>query len=312
MSRATGVTRVRVAGLRSGAVGRAACVPSTKIAAVPIIVLLAGLALGGCAQVERAVSERSPRAHEGLDATLWVQSSAEYRAEAVQTYRLAKIRLLQGLRNKRWTAALEQRRGYAKLRPAVILDVDETVLDNAAFQAGLVREGRGFSGKAWAAWINRASAPAVPGAVDFVRFARRHHVTVFFVTNRGVRFEAATRKNLAARGIRLPARPDTLLMRGEHKGWTSDKTTRRAAVARRYRVLLLIGDDFNDLTGARLPNPAARRALATRYAGKLGRQWILLPNPLYGSWETALYGGNTRLPRDEKLKRKYDTLAPPR
>lgn len=276
------------------------------------------LALGACESLDetfkpggRSSAEAKPAiTHESLDATLWVQSSAEYRTMTIQTYRLARIRLRQALRDKTWTALPEQRKrkGLARLRPAVIMDVDETLLDNSPFQARLVRSGEPFTAKAWTDWVTKANAPAVPGAAAFVRYARSKGVRVFFVTNRDARAEVLTRKNLARRGIRVPAKPDRLFMKGERKDWGADKIKRRALIARRHRVLLLIGDDMNDFVPARLETADARRSVARKHLRHIGRRWILLPNPQYGSWESALYGRDNKLSRADRVARKYNAL----
>ncbi|MGH7587949.1 MAG: 5'-nucleotidase, lipoprotein e(P4) family [Gemmatimonadota bacterium] len=269
---------------------------SHRITRMALIAL--GTALVACA--------RNP--HPILHSTAWVRTAPEYDAVAREAYRLAMDRLPEALEHPFWTAAIEQTGGYQELLPAVIVDVDETILDNSPFQARMIHEGEEFDPEAWAAWVEEASARPVPGALEFARAAERHGVEIFYVTNRDQPLEAATRRNLEAAGFPLgPAGQDRVLTRGERREWTSDKSSRRAAVARRYRILLLIGDDLNDFLSARL-SPTQRDSLAARYDDRWGRQWIMLPNPLYGSWEDALYGYQSGLSPDEKTRRKADAL----
>jgi acid phosphatase len=153
----------------------------------------------------------------------------------------------------------------------------------------LILEGGAFDPESWGAWVNEAQAPPVPGAPEFLAFAESLGVEVFYVTNRDAPLEPATRRNLEAAGLPIDPTLDTVLTRGEQEGWTSDKTSRRGTIAERYRIVLLVGDDFNDFVPARLPR-AERDRLVERYKDRWGERWIILPNPTYGSWETALYG----------------------
>ncbi len=248
--------------------------------------------------------------HEGLRAVLWVQTSAEYQACAEQAYRAAKEKLDLALRNQDWTAAPEQLKGYQRLPPAVILDVDRTVLDNAPFQGQLVKESTEFTSDLWEKWVSMAKSPPIPGALGFVKYAESRKVEIFYVTNRTANLEQVTRDNLEKLGFSSKTYPDTLLMKKE-KRWGSDKSSRRSHVAKDYRILLLIGDDFNDfVSGVRGRGVTLddRTRLVNRYKSYWGEKWIILPNPVYGSWEGALYGFEYGLPGAEKLKREYEKL----
>jgi 5'-nucleotidase (lipoprotein e(P4) family) len=248
--------------------------------------------------------------HEGLRAVLWVQTSAEYRACAQQAYRMAKEKLDLALKIRDWTAAPEQLKDYQDLPPAVILDVDRTVLDNSPFQGQLVKESREFSRDLWEKWVFMAKAPSVPGALEFVKYAESKKVEIFYVTNRTANLEQATRNNLENLGFPTKREPDTVLMRKE-EGWGSDKSSRRRYVAKGYRILLLLGDDFNDfLSGVRGRGVTLedRTRLAELYKSYWGEKWIIFPNPVYGSWEAALYEFDYGLPHTEKLKREYGKL----
>ena len=248
--------------------------------------------------------------HEGLWAVLWVQTSAEYGACAEQAYRAAKEKLELALKIQDWTAAPEQLKDYQHLPPAVILDLDRTVLDNSAFQGQLVKEGRAFTRDLWEQWVFMAKASPVPGALEFVRYAETKNVEIFYVSNRTANLEESTRKNLEGLGFPTKRKPDTVLMK-EERGWGSDKSSRRKVVAKDYRILLLIGDDFNDfVSGVRGKGMTLkdRKRLANHYKSHWGEKWIMLPNPIYGSWEAALYEFDYGLPPSEKLRRAYEKL----
>jgi len=222
-----------------------------------------------------------------MDAALWVQTSAEYEILAQTVYEQAAEALELALSDTSRSAALEQRPPFSGKPPAVIVDVDETVLDNSPFQAQLVHNGSLYTPELWGDWVARASADWVPGAQGFLEAARDRNVAVFYVTNRRANEEAATLRNLERLGAGPGISPDRVLTRGEREDWTSDKTSRRAFVARDYRVLLLVGDDLNDFLPART-GLEERARVADEYGSRFGRDWFLLPNPSYGSWERAL------------------------
>jgi 5'-nucleotidase (lipoprotein e(P4) family) len=232
--------------------------------------------------------------HSILNATLWVQSSAEYHASALQTYANARRAL---------DAALAQ--GSGGLPPAVVLDLDETALDNTPFETRVIRKGMTYDSAMWKQWTSEGIAPAIPGAVEFLKYAQSRGVRPFYVTNRDLDEEPGTLRNLQTLGFPLDAGVDTLLMKGEN-GWTSDKSGRRNHVAQSHRVLLLLGDDLNDFADAREKSHAEREQLIAANANEWGTRWFIVPNPIYGSWERAAIGsGGTPC---EQLQRKVDAL----
>jgi 5'-nucleotidase (lipoprotein e(P4) family) len=253
-----------------------ACAPRSTPARTP-----AGTAASGLVTSSR-------NTHEGLNGVLWMQTAAEYWALTSAAYRNAQTALEESLRDTSWTASLEQGSGYESRPGAVILDLDETVLDNSPFQAQLVLERTFYQSAIWKAWVDEMAAGLVPGSKDFIAFAEGKGIRTFYVTNRTLDEQDKTLKNLAALGI--SASDATVLCVGEN-GWTSDKTARRAEIAKTHRILLLIGDDMNDFVSTASLLPLQRAALAQTHARFWGRAWVLLPNPLYGSWERALYPG---------------------
>jgi acid phosphatase len=237
-----------------------------------------------------------------------MQTAAEYRAIAIQTYRLARLQLDAALADRSWTAATEQTGDVSVLPPAVVLDLDETVLDNSAFQARQVQETAPYSETAWQAWVEERKAGAVPGAVEFLQYARSRGVTPFYVTNRDHRNEQATRDVLQKLNIPMDGSRDTVLARNEN-GWTaSDKSSRRQAIAVDFRILLLVGDNFEDFVTGTRATVSDREALMKKYEAWWGTKWIALPNPTYGSWETAITYGLGQLNDAQVLEAKYKAL----
>jgi acid phosphatase len=235
--------------------------------------------------------------HENLNAVVWMQAALEYEASALQAFRLAQMQVDAALSNPAWTAAIEQTADASKLPPAVIVDVDETVLDNSYYQARMIRDRTEYSAATWDPWVQEARATAIPGAVEFTKYAASKGVTVFYVTNRTANLEDPTRRNLIALGFPLQtagatdAPIDTVLTRGERPEWqASAKGTRRAHIAGAYRILLLIGDDLGDFVADAGGTVAERKAKTAPQEDWWGRRWIMVPNPSYGSWERAVIG----------------------
>jgi acid phosphatase len=268
------------------------------------------LPLGACQSGPGARAPYAGAAPENLNASLWMQSAAEYVASAEQAYRLATVQLDEALKpeNAAWTADPEQVENYTHLPPAVVLDVDDAVLATSAFQARIVTELGQFQPEAWNEWAQRAEAPAIPGALEFTRHAVARGVHVFYLTNRNYEVEDATRRNLDRLGFRVDPDGSNLLTKGEDPDWDSEKVERRALIASKYRVLLMVGDDMNDFVAGGRTTPQGRVELANRYRSYWGTKWILLPNPAYGDWERSHYGFEEGLSADEKRRRKLDAL----
>ena len=237
----------------------------------------------------------SSNAHESLDATLWMQTSAEYRAIVAQIYSVARQRLPDALEASPLLGAVENGPDAAAKPPAVILDIDEAVLDNGPSQASAIIRGQHeFDHEAWNGWVMRHKAEALPGALEYVKAAEATGLTVFYVTNRTCTSatycpqQDATIRNLQNLGF--PRIDDhRLLMKNEQPAWTSEKTTRRAEIATDFRIVQIIGDDLGDFVpGARRADPEERLDMVARNEARFGLTWHLLPNPLYGSWRAVL------------------------
>lgn len=278
-----------------------------------IMLAMVGAATGCAAPSPSETEQPGPAARaygtENLNAVLWVQTAAEYQASARQAYAVAALMLDAALADPSWSAVTEQRGAdFGDLPAAVILDVDETVLDNSPNQARQVLDDRDFTTESWHEWVREERAGAIPGALEFARAAASRGIRVFYVTNRRHEVEEATRRNLAAQGFPLDAEVDTVLTRDERPDWGGDKGTRRAHVAAEHRVLLQIGDNLGDFVSGVNVDPAARQALVERHADYWGERWIILPNPQYGSWDGALFGFQYGLDREARRERKLDAL----
>lgn len=229
--------------------------------------------------------------YENLNATLWMQTAVEYKASTTETYRDAQGALLRGLADRHWTAALEQTGDFANLPPAVVLDLDETVLDNSPFEARLVASGAAWSKDSWQTWVNEENATMIPGSMDFLQFARTQRVAPIYITNRACDPTSDADPTVQQlRKLKMPVATGSDWLLCEQPGAGSDKSLRRAEVARHYRILLMFGDQLGDFLG--IPkasaNLAGREKLFEDHQAMWGERWFQLPNPTYGSWEGAM------------------------
>ncbi|ORE99116.1 5'-nucleotidase, lipoprotein e(P4) family [Aurantimonas sp. 22II-16-19i] len=276
-------------------------------ASTTLALLLAGPA---SAQEAKSAGEdaAAPAPNDLLNAALWMQRAVEYKANSVGIYALGRIRLDEALADD--TASALDQGDAADLPAAVILDLDETVIDNSAYESGLVTTNADYQSKTWDEWTKAKDAKPVPGSLDYLKYADAKGVKIFYVTNRKADQEEATRANMEALGYPMGGNVDTFLMRDEKPDWGSDKTSRRAFVAKDYRVVALFGDNFNDFTGAASGTLEEREAAYDRLQSHFAEDWFMLANPAYGSWESSAYGDDFKLPNERKRALKVDALEP--
>jgi 5'-nucleotidase (lipoprotein e(P4) family) len=228
-------------------------------------------------------------------ATLYQQTSGEARALEYQTYVLARMLLDRDLHNRR-----------IKMRRAIIVDVDETVLDNSRYQGMLIKKGVSYP-EGWTDWCNRAEATPIPGAVQFLTYAHSRGVRVFYVTNRKIAEKDGTARNLKALGF-PEVNEETLLVRTDTK--TDTKEPRRQSIASRYHVVLLMGDNLNDFSDVfeKSKTVAARLEATEKNRSQFGTHFIVLPNAMYGDWENSIYEYNFKLSSEEKQAKRRALL----
>jgi acid phosphatase len=245
---------------------------------------------------------------QSMLSVLYAQSAAEYKASNIQTYVNAKSALDRALSDNSWTAALEQKENFKNKPPAIILDIDETVLNNIPFQARSIINGQSYPA-GWLEWMLEESSDAVAGVSDFLEYAQSKGVKIFYVTNRIAVAEDATRNNIKKLGLPLDADRDVLLMKDEN-GWTSDKVSRRELIAKDYRILLLIGDqlgDFLPLDETTLELDS-RKNLADTYKHMWGSKWFMITNPMYGRWEASIYNNEYPDTEDKLMQMRLEAL----
>jgi len=248
--------------------------------------------------------------NDNLNAVLWDQTSVEFKGVTLGAFALGKLRLDEALADKNWTAATEQTGAYQDLPPAIVLDVDDTVLNTSQYQAWTVRDGTSFDGKTWTAYVKSKKDVAIPGAVDFLKYADSKGVKVFYVTNRTVEEKGPTVEEMTEMGFPMGGNVDTFLAAKQQPDWGSAKSSRRAFIAKDYRIVLLFGDNFGDFSDAYKGSVADRDAAFQQTAAHWGHDWIAIPNPTYGSFESAPYLTDYSKTPDEQRQLKLDALQP--
>ena len=247
---------------------------------------------------------------QSMLAVLYAQSSAEYEANNLQTFAGAKLALEKALVNKNWTAAIEQKEDFSEKPPAVILDIDETVLNNIPFQARAIIKGESYP-NGWVEWMLEEASTSVAGVSEFLKYADSKGIKIFYVTNRIAIAEEATRNNLKKLGLPFDTDRDVLLMKNEN-GWTSDKVSRRELIAQDYRILLLIGDQLGDFISLDEATAGmdSRKEIAAKYEEMWGKKWFMITNPIYGRWEASIYNNEYPDTERELMQMRLKALKP--
>jgi len=250
----------------------------------------------GTAQTQAIVADNEYQ----VSAVLYMQKAAEFRALAYQAFNIARMQLDADFDKKTLKRLPKAER---KMTRAVVVDVDETVLDNSPHQAELIKNRMPFTNSIWTAWVNRRQAKAIPGAVEFLKYANSKGARVFYVSNRNEAEKQGTIDNLKAVGF-PDVSEETVLVRTTESG----KEARRQSITAKHRIVLLMGDNLNDLS-----NVFERKSVDDRFAEvdktreMFGRKYIVLPNVMYGDWESAIYEYG-RLSEVEKTAKRANAL----
>jgi len=259
------------------------------------VLLLGCIVIAGCSNQPPA---QDPHSDLGL---LWVKHSAEYSAITKQVYGSATAALRGFIEDTSWSAIPGQS-DAADLPVAIILDVDETVVSNVDFQMTFEQP---FANWKLEKWTSETTATPIVGLKEFVDAARAAGVTVFFITNRPCEQiegsddpcpqKQSTIDDIAEVGVVTDA--DHVFL-SEEQGWNREKSVRRNHVAETHRIIMLIGDDLGDFVPCARLKPYApcttsataedRRDMVAAHAQMWGNGWYILPNPMHGSWTSAV------------------------
>ncbi|HEV2854877.1 MAG TPA: HAD family acid phosphatase [Thermoanaerobaculia bacterium] len=239
----------------------------------PLWILLSLLPLGCASAPPATTATTAATAAEAIpapatmpDSVHWVRNSAEYHAAAIQAYHLATQQVEKaaaGLESGTW---------------AVILDADETVLDNSQYQKERAGQSTSFTSESWNEWVKRVAAPPVPGAVTFLTRVHDLGGKVAIVTNRGEPVCGETQQDF----VRYQIPFDVILCGSGDKNARWQKVADGTASPQLppLKVVMWVGDNILDF-------PGLDQSLRTKPEDAFkdfGTRFIVIPNPMYGSW----------------------------
>ena len=267
--------------LKQHSFGRRPSMPGTISlgAVLALYCLLPGPGLADTVATHAHISQRDSI----LRTLLWLRTSGEYEALCLQTFNTA-LRYVRG-------AVKTPSAGNASKPPAVVMDLDETVLDTSGYSVYLLSKGLKHHEAHWLAWNQQHldQIGLIPGAKQFIKGVESEGVHVVFVSNRQDAGRDDTMQILHKFDLATQAALDNpngtkLLMRKQ----TSSKQGRRDIVNERYTVIALLGDNLNDFSDD-FRSPAVdsideRREMVRKHAADWGSRWYVLPNPIYGYW----------------------------
>lgn len=221
-------------------------------------------------------------------ATIWYQNSPEMKALYYQGFNIAGERMKQLSKTK------------TPKPKAVVVDIDETMLNNVPFQAQEIIDNKEFSSEFWNEWSQLARAEATPGAIEFSKLCDSLGIPIFYISNRRVNEFDATLRNLDSLGFAF-AKPEFIILRDNE----SSKKTRREKVMENYEIVLLIGDNLNDFSEV-FEDRSDNWGIPTveKFKNEFGNRFIILPNPMYGDWEKNIYPKRDMQPAQKDSARR--------
>ncbi|WP_375580559.1 5'-nucleotidase, lipoprotein e(P4) family [Marivirga tractuosa] len=260
------------------------------------IFIISIITISACQQIskEMPASAEQKLSMQLGNATMWFQQSVEMEASYIQAFDKGKMLL----KIKMDTLS------KSDLKPAIVLDLDETVLDNSPYEARLFLNGENYGSESWENWCKEAQADALPGAADFLNFADSLGLKIFYISNRKIGVFEPTLKNLKT--LKLPqSEKEHLLLRTTK----SDKTERREMVKADHQILLYVGDNLTDYSQIFAERDSTLgKDLVKKHQKELLHNFIMLPNPMYGEWESAIYGNDFSKTAAKKLELRRKAL----
>ena len=219
---------------------------------------------------------------------LWMRTSAEYRALAYQGYNVAM--------NAVKMAVVDP--SHQRKPLAIVLDADETVVDNTKLMGESIANGNGhFDAPWWRQAVHQGKSQAMPGAVDFLNEVHKQGVEIFYVSNRYAPVNLdVTIQNFKELGFPSVDKDHVLLFEKD-----SDKQPRFDMIAKKYYVVVYMGDNAGDFPiGTKGKTLAERNGIIDAHKEDFGTTFVVFPNPAYGSWVSALAKGYQNLSPEEQ------------
>ena len=237
------------------------------------------------------ITRQDHNAHDySIGAHAWVTNAAEYRALAHQAFNAARTQVDTALSTT-----------TSPIPPAIICDVDFTLLSNNSYEAFLITNQQTYPYK-WRRWVNSCLGTALPGANEFIEYVHKKNIAIFYVTSRDITLKGATTKNL--RKVGFPVKNNHVLCRTKKQ----TKVDHRRTIDQNYNVLAILGDQLRDFDHRFInKDQAILYQEIEQQKHKFGKRFIVFPNPIYGSWLHILTG-NKRLPKIKELELLRKTL----
>ncbi len=239
---------------------------------IALVLLTASLTFSSCSVPNN--KEQADKSHEYniLMAAFYNYYAAEYKALACQAFNIGKERLQKIRENDPENRQL-----------AVVVDIDETILNNTPYEARMMLENKGYSPETWTEWCNLAAAEPVPCALEFLQHADSLGFHIFYITNRKKKFvEEGTIANVQKMGFPQATKEHFLLREGDRS-----KVARRQKVSENYEIVLLAGDNLGDLYDD-AENFSEREQLMFSHKDDFGKKFLVLPNAMYGTWVSSI------------------------
>lgn len=222
---------------------------------------------------------------------IWSQQTGEFHALAYQAFNAAKV-------------SFDHSKTIKGKKKAVISDLDETLLDNSAYQAWRLNQLVPATSESWNRWVKSGQTTAIPGAVEFANYVNSHGGTMFYVSNRTDEdLKAFTIKDMQRLGF-TGANDKTVILGHGAKG------ARFADIEKMgYDIVMYVGDNLNDFGDSMYKKSnTERRQFAAQNEKQFGTKYIVLPSPIYGDWEHYLTPDYRQQPDSEKLKIRANSL----
>ncbi|WP_133543419.1 5'-nucleotidase, lipoprotein e(P4) family [Mesocricetibacter intestinalis] len=264
-----------------------------KTAKFTFIALGLAAVLSGCSAQHSAKHEEAVVQNQAALGILWMQQSGEYQALAYQAFNAA-------------LSEFERSKAAKGKKKAVVVDLDETMMDNSPYAAWQVKNNMPFEAETWTQWVNARQTLAIPGAVEFANRVNAKGGTVFYVSNRRDDVErSATIEDMQKLGF-PKVNDKTLLLKKQ----TSNKAERfKQITAQGYDIVVYVGDNLNDFGEATYrKSNRERRDFVAANRTRFGSKFILLPNPNYGDWEGGLHKDYYKGGAKNKLEIRKATL----
>lgn len=266
--------------------------------------LICLISLSACKSTSEIISNNTAASKNTVNvemnsqqAVIWQQTSAEYVALCHQAFNAAKKQL-----------NYYNDFGSSDKPPIIVMDIDETVLDNSPYNGYLTLNNKEYSEASWRKWTSLSQAEAIPGAVKFIEYASVTGIPIYYISNRSDEDLQTTIQNMIDLG--LPVNQDNFFLKQE--GFT--KSSIRDGLSKQFEIILSIGDnlaDFEEVYERQL-GLKERKDIANSMGNQFGNKYIILPNVMYGGWRDALENGEpsgvpqTDKEDDTKFLRSFD------